>query len=256
MEEVSALQDIGETGDQGKIHYSVQVVSEGEQGTCRHFSASLRMAVAILAAVAMLVIAVLSYCLILAGELKHSRNTLEEFRTRNEELAKQNGELLAEQEKAARENEELQEKVEILSDTINGKVQQEKEREAEIARTYIPNGFPLKGKATYSEIETELEGNPIAVFYALRGNSVVATAYGTVSSVAGDMRAGYVVKIDHGNGYVTVYRNGARPKVDEGDTVSNTTELFDIEVGNGKLGYQIIENGQYIDPLSFMETSG
>lgn len=118
MEEVSALQDIGETGDQGKIHYSVQVVSEGEQGTCRHFSASLRMAVAILAAVAMLVIAVLSYCLILAGELKHSRNTLEEFRTRNEELAKQNGELLAEQEKAARENEELQEKVEILSDTI------------------------------------------------------------------------------------------------------------------------------------------
>lgn len=250
------LQDIGETEDQKKFHYSVQIVSEGEQGTDRHFSVSLKVAAAIFAAVVLLVMAVLSYCLILAGELKRSRSTVEEFQARTEELVRQNEELLGEKERMVRENGELQEKVEILSDTINGKIREEKEREAEIAQTYIPTGFPLKGKATYSERETVLEGNPIAVFYALRGNSVVATAYGTVSSVAGDMRAGYVVKIDHGNGYVTVYRNGARPKVDEGDTVTNTTELFDIETENGKLGYQIIENGQYIDPLSFMETSG
>lgn len=244
------MQDIGETEDQKKF------VSEGEQGTDRHFSVSLKMAVVIPAAVVLLVMAVLTYCLILTGELKRSRSTVEELRARTEELARQNEELLGEKEEMARENVELQEKVEILSDTINGKIRQEKEREAEIAQSCIPTGFPLKGKATYSESETELGGDPIAVFYALRGNSVVATAYGTVLSVDGDARAGYVVKIDHGNGYVTVYRNGARPKVDEGDTVTNTTELFDIEAENGKLGYQIIENEQYIDPLNFMETSG
>ena len=62
--------------------------------------------------------------------------------------------------------------------------------------------------------------------------------------------------VDHGNGYFSVYRNGASPKVKEGDTVTNATELFKIETGNEVLGYQIIENEEYIDPLSLMETYG
>lgn len=223
------MQDMKETGDKRKIYYRV---------------------------LALLITAVLCYCLILTVELKRSGNTVEEFRARTEELAKQNEELLLEKERMIKENAELQEKVEILSDTVNGKVRQEREREAEIAQTYIPTGFPLEGKATYSESEKQLNGNPITVFHASPGNSVVATANGTVSSVAGEVGAGYVVMIDHGNGYVTVYRNGARPKVDEGDTVTKTTKLFDINAENGTLGYQIIENDKYIDPLSFMETSG
>lgn len=250
------LQDNGKTGNEAKIHYNVQIVSDEEKGTNRHFSISLSVFIAFLAAVALLVVAALSYCLVLAGELKRSNNNVQLLTKRTEELAKQNEELLAEKEEMIRENKELQEKVEIFRDTINGKVQQEQEREAEIAQTYIPTGFPLKGSASYNENETELEGNPIAVFYASQGTSVVAAANGTVTSIAGDVWAGYVVMIDHGNGYVTVYRNASRPKVEKGDAVTKTTKLFDIETGKEKLGYQIIENEKYIDPLSLMETYG
>lgn len=256
IEEVSALQDNGETKNKAKIQYSVQIVSDGEKGTGRHFMISLRVFVVFLVAVALLIVAALSYCFILAGELNRSNSNVELLTTRAEKLAMQNEELLAEKEEMVRENEELQEKVEIFSDTINGKVQQEQEREAELAQTYIPTGFPLKGSATYNESVTELDGNPIAVFHASQGTSVVATANGTVSSIAGDTEAGYIVMIDHGNGYFTVYRNGAHPSVEKGDAVTKTTKLFDIERGKEELGYQIIENEKYIDPLSLMETYG
>jgi len=239
-----------------KVHYRVQIVPDGDAGTDSRFSASFKVFVIFLIAVAFLLIASLSYCFILAGELNRSDRNAEAFRTRAETLAKQNEELLAEVEEVSRENEELQEKVLILSDTVNTKVQKEQEREAEIAQTYIPTGFPLKGTASYKENETELEGNPIAVFHASPGTSVVATANGTVSAIAGDEGVGYIMMIDHGNGYYSVYRNGACPKVKEGDDVTNMTELFNIEEGKETLGYQIIENEKYIDPLSLMETYG
>lgn len=237
-----------------RIHYSVQIVPDQAAGTGRYFSVSLKVFLIFLTAAAFLVIAALLGCFILAGELSHADRDVETYKNRAEELERQNGELLTTQREVMRENEELQEKVEILSDTINGKVQQE--REAALAQACIPTGYPLQGKASYSESETKLDGNPIAYFQASRGTSVVATANGTVSSVVSDGAAGYIVMVDHGNGYVSVYRNSAHPKVEEGDAVTNTTELFDIETGNEVLGYQIIQNECYIDPLSLMETYG
>ena len=41
-----------------------------------------------------------------------------------------------------------------------------------------------------------------------------------------------------------------------GETVTVETELFDIQNGNETLGYQIINNNAYIDPLSLMEIYG
>lgn len=250
------LQSGEETGKGKKVRYSVLVVSEGTKGTDRHFSTSLGVFVVFLAAAAILTIAALSYCFVLAGELSRANDQAALLETRVAELVRQNEDLLAQKVEVAKENEELQKKVEIFSDTINGKVQQEKEREAMIAQAHLPTGFPLRGTASYKAEETELEGNPIAVFHASQGTSVVATADGTVSSIAGDAGAGYIVMIDHGNGYYSVYRNGAVPKVKEGDSVTNATELFSIETGKEDLGYQIIENERYIDPLSFMETYG
>lgn len=249
------LQRSGEMENK-RVRYNVQIVSDGDTGIDRHFSASLRVVVAFLAAVLLMIIAALSYCFVLAGELERSGDAAELLRTRGTELTEQNEALLVEKEELVRENEELQEKEEILSDTINGKVQQEQEREAQIAQTYIPTGFPLRGSASYNGDDTELDGNPAAVFHASQGTSVVATANGTVASIAGDAATGYIVMIDHGNGYVTVYRNGSHPRVEQGDAVMKTTVLFDIEAGKEELGYQIIENETYIDPLSLMETYG
>ena len=101
-----------------------------------------------------------------------------------------------------------------------------------------------------------LEGQPYAEFVAAQGTVVIATAEGIVSSIAGDDASGYIVMVDHGNGYFSVYRNGSKPKVEVGETVTVETELFDIQNGNETLGYQIINNNAYIDPLSLMEIYG
>jgi murein DD-endopeptidase MepM/ murein hydrolase activator NlpD len=124
-----------------------------------------------------------------------------------------------------------------------------------MAQSYIPSGFPLKGTATYNEDETELDGNPIALFHASEGTSVIAAASGTVESIE-KVVGGYVVTIDHENGYKSIYRNGEKPKVVEGDTVTSDTEIYRIKVGSEELGYQIMENDEYIDPLDLMEIYG
>ena len=53
-----------------------------------------------------------------------------------------------------------------------------------------------------------------------------------------------------------MYRNGSEPKVKEGDEVTSDTELYQIGRGHEELGYQIIENDSYIDPLGLMEIYG
>lgn len=231
-----------------KVRYHVLFVPDKNTEAVK-FSVSLEVLVIFLVAVVFVIIAALSYCFILTGELDQSNYQVLNLTGQMQELSEQNAAMQV-------ENEELQEKVVILSDTVNGKVQKEQEREAEIAKTYIPTGFPMKGSASYSESETELDGNPIAVFHASPGMSVIATANGEVSSIAGDDAVGFIVMVNHGNGYYSVYRNGTKPKVKEGDTVTKTTALFDMEAGHETLGYQIIENERFIDPLSLMETYG
>lgn len=243
------LEDKEEKKKKEKISYNVLFVPDKETEAVKHLSVSLEMLIGFFAAIAFLIIAALAYCFILTGELNSANNNVLTLKTQVDEITQKNSELTD-------ENKVLQEKVTILSDTVNDKVQQEEEREAEIAKSYIPTGFPLKGTATYSEEDTELDGNPIAIFHASQGTSVIATANGTVSSIAGSAEAGYIVMIDHGNGYYSVYRNGAEPEVKEGDEVTSSTELFDIQAGYEQLGYQIIENEVYIDPLELMEIYG
>lgn len=171
------------------------------------------------------ILAVLIYCHYLSDHLVEANQSVNDLREQITALKQENDDLKL-------QNEELNEKVSILSDTVNSKVKEEEEREAEIAQAYVPTGFPLKGTA------------------------VIATAQGTVSSIAGNAESGYIIMIDHGNGYYSVYRNGAKPKVKEGDEVTTSTELFMIDAGHEQLGYQIIENDSYIDPLSLMEIYG
>ena len=192
------------------------------------------------------ILAVLIYCHYLSDHLVEANQSVNDLREQITALKQENDDLKL-------QNEELNEKVSILSDTVNSKVKEEEEREAEIAQAYVPTGFPLKGTASYKEEETSLDGQPIAIFEAAQGTAVIATAQGTVSSIAGNAESGYIIMIDHGNGYYSVYRNGAKPKVKEGDEVTTSTELFMIDAGHEQLGYQIIENDSYIDPLSLME---
>lgn len=243
---------MGESRKKEKVKYKVVFVPDKGTETDGQFSVKFGVVIAFLLAVILLAAASLGYCIILSGELDAANNNARTLKEQVDALTAEKEELATEAEQLVSENEELQEKVEILSDTVNDKVQQE----TRAAQSHIPTGFPLRGSASYNEQETELDGNPIAIFQAPIGTSVIATANGTVSSTAGSADTGYIVMIDHGNGYFSVYRNGAEPKVKEGDEVTKATELFSIDAGHEELGYQIIQDNIYIDPLGLMELYG
>lgn len=232
-----------------KINYHILLVPDVESEDVRRISISMQQIEAALVAVVFLLVASLVYGFIMTGQLAKAEGTVSELNSKLALVEQTNSKL-------SDENADLSEKVSILSDTVNEKVQKENEREEEIARSFIPTGFPMKGTASYNEEETELDGNPVAVFHAGEGTAINAAANGTVASVAGDTSNGYIVMVDHGNGYVSVYRNGSKLLVSEGEEVTADTKLFVIERNHEDLGYQIIKDGEYIDPLELMEING
>lgn len=243
------MEDRTETGKRQKVKYNVLLVPDRSTEAVRQISINLQMIKMFMAAVILLIMAALIYCVVLTRELNESKGNVLVLQIEIESLTRQKEMLIS-------QKVEQNKKIAVLNDTLNDKMQQEEQREAEIAKTYIPSGFPVKGTASYDETEVELEGNPIAMFHVPVGTSVTATANGVVSSVEGSNATGYVVTVNHGNGYITIYRNGTQPKIKEGADVTKETEIFHIETGNENLGYQILEKDKYIDPLSFMEVYG
>jgi len=147
----------------------------------------------------------------------------------------------------------LNEKVQILSDTVNQKTQSETELSQQLEKQSTPTEFPLTGSAS---MEEAAEGDPMCIFTAASGAMVVATAGGTITAINDDSEYGHNIWVDHGNGYVTIYRNQGEVKVKQGETVSQGTTLFLIGDENNKLGYQMMKDGAYINPMDMLVISG
>ena len=96
----------------------------------------------------------------------------------------------------------------------------------------------------------------MGIFEASAGTLVVAAAKGMVSAVNADAEYGFNVWIDHGNGYVTVYRNAGEPVVEAGNSVVQGSTIFIIGEENTKLGYQMLHDGSYIKPTDMLAISG
>lgn len=175
-----------------------------------------------------------------------------------EALANENEQVKAKMEEKelelTEEIQNLQDEIVVLSTTLNQTVDHEKELMDELEGLCVPNGFPLNGSASSIEV-TEGE-NPMAKIVTSEGVMVVATAKGTVIAVNDDVDFGHNVWIDHGNGYVTIYRNQNEPTVKLGDEVYQGTTLFLISGDGITVGYQVLINGEYADPLAVMEIKG
>ena len=94
------------------------------------------------------------------------------------------------------------------------------------------------------------------VFIAAAQTNAVATGTGTVVGVAqaGEEPAG--ISIDHGNGYISNYRNMGTPKVESGASVEQGTVLFEIEENNMEIGYSITKDGEFLEPMEIIEIKG
>lgn len=149
--------------------------------------------------------------------------------------------------------EELMNKVTILSDTINQKVEEEEALEQERAQAHMPVGFPLSSSAA---LEEETGENPMVKLTGSEGSSVIASADGLVISITTDSGYLHCIKIDHGNGYNSIYRNDGDVMVKEGDEIVRGAILYVIGEDNTELGYQIMYEEKYIDPMGLINIDG
>ena len=94
------------------------------------------------------------------------------------------------------------------------------------------------------------------MFEAASGNSVIAAGSGTVQTVTTDVKFGNMVTVDHGNGYISTYRNSGDPLVQEGAQIDKGDIIFVIGDDNTSLGFQIQQDSEYIDPEDLIEING
>lgn len=170
--------------------------------------------------------------------------------------ASQNAALIAAQDEKDALQEKIDEqdaKIEMLSITIQDQTQQIADLQAQIAEQSVPTDYPLTGSASMTVIT---DGDPMVEFTATEGSTVVAAGKGVVTAVEEDEVYGSRVVIDHGNGYMSIYRNKGESQVKAGDEVASGTTLFMVTEDNRQLGYQIKENDVYIDPTTIIAIKG
>ncbi|MCI9436109.1 MAG: peptidoglycan DD-metalloendopeptidase family protein [Lachnospiraceae bacterium] len=161
--------------------------------------------------------------------------------TLNEEIEGLNNEITS-----------LDEKIRILSETVSQKVEAESTLSGQLEKRFLPTRLPLSERASMDEVTEDLT----CIFTAASDSMVVATADGTVSVVSEDPEYGHNVWIDHGNGYTTIYRNQGSVKVKQGEAVTQGTTLFLITDDSSKLGYQMMKDGVYVNPMDMLDISG
>ena len=98
-------------------------------------------------------------------------------------------------------------------------------------------------------------------FAGAEGANALAVYDGVVSSVTYDQLNGNVVKIDHGNGLVTIYSSLNEPVVTEGQTVTTGTVLGALSTSASKemsdgshLHFEVSLNGEVSNPYDYLPT--
>lgn len=178
--------------------------------------------------------------------IRDARKTIIEQKTELNNLTDENEALTV-------ENATLTNKVAVLSEAVSKKAEAEDVLSQETIENALPKGFPLSGSATMAEAQ---EGEPMLIFSASSGINVLTTGTGVVEIVDADEAYGTKIVIDHGNGYRSVYRNSGTALVKQGESLGKGYILFSIGKENEKLGYQIMLNEEYIDPLTMIEING
>ncbi len=143
-----------------------------------------------------------------------------------------------------------------LSQTINQKISDEEAALEQKKQSSIPDGFPVSTKASYKAGKDKDTNAAMLIFDTPKGCQVLAAADGIVKSVTKDSAYGNLISIDHGNGYLTVYRCASAPLVKEGSEVGRGDILYLVDQDNVVLGYQIEEAGTMIDPETMFAAEG
>ncbi len=157
----------------------------------------------------------------------------------NEETIK-----LAKQELTDSLQEELEEKQEIDSRTVNG---------IYLAVVPVTGRITSRFGAVESIRDHTHKGIDIA---ATRGTPILSAASGTVTFAGWSSGYGYLVKIDHGSGVETYYGHCSKLYVSAGDTVETGDKIAAVgSTGNSTgnhLHFEIRLNGEQVNPQKYV----
>ena len=249
-----------------KKSYTVMIISDSARNQRKEFHINAGLAGTVMLGSFLLLVGVVCYVVYSVITLSDS---LERFRLQADQIVKLQEEieqLEAEAEGLKAEKEEMAEQINNLNDTVDQHAQVQQALAAEEEEAHIPRGFPLSGTAQLKTEETadddEDEGmrahedRKEVIFAASEGINVIASGTGTVLSVDVDVDYGNVVSIDHGNGYISIYRNNGTPVVKAGNEITRGAILYVVGEDNAELGYSISKDDTYIEQMEMIEING
>lgn len=231
---------------QRKFNYTLMLFVDSKEGHIRQMGIGPQ----VIESIAVIGLAILIILSFVCGNRGRQIETLTQ---KNNEQTEQIAKLEEEKADLIALREELTEKVTILSDTINQKVEAEEALEEATAQAHMPMEFPMSSSASLAEADGE---DKLVKLSGSEGSSVIASGDGTVVVVATDSQYANIIKIDHGNGYISIYRNDGDPMVKEGDEVVRGAILYVLGEDNTELGYQITYDEKYIDPMELINIDG
>ncbi len=231
--------------------HTIIIASNNGKGKIREHSMSTRAFTFLTYFMIVLFVVIITYGVYTILVIGDGQGAIFSLRTQVEKLTTQNAELLE-------ENTQLTEKVTLLSDTLNIKISAEEEAKAEEEALYIPSGVPLITDASMSvgtEVGTSGNEVPVVLFTTKSQTNVLAAGQGTVTFAGNVDQYGKQVIIDHGNGYISIYKCNGEMLVKENEEVTKNTVLFEVE-SDSVIHFQIIKDDLFIDPTDIMEIYG
>ena len=229
-----------------KSKYALLLVTEKDDGTMKQYTISPALVEVMAAILFLLIVAVTCKFVYDSITLKDARKEIVDQIVTINNLTDENEALTV-------ENSTLTSKITVLSETVSKKAATEDALSLETVENALPKGFPLSGSATMKGAE---EGDPMLIFSASQGVNVITTGTGVVVSVDADETYGTKIIIDHGNGYQSVYRNNGTALVKNGEELGKGYILFTVGEENQELGYQIMKDEEYIDPMLMIDING
>lgn len=229
-----------------KNKYALLLVTQKDEGTMKQYSISPALVEVLAAILFLLVVGVICKFVYDSITLKDARKEIVDQIVTINNLTDENEALTV-------ENATLTSKITVLSETVSKKAATEDAISQETVENALPKGFPLSGSATMKEAK---EGDPMLIFSASQGINVITTGTGVVVSVGADETYGTKVIVDHGNGYQSVYRNNGAALVKDGEELGKGYIIFTVGEENQELGYQIMKDEEYIDPMQLIDING
>lgn len=229
-----------------KSRYTVLLVPDNAQRV-RQFHVSIDFVILLSIFLSVFIFAGVSYVTYSASRMEQMQEEVGFYQGQVKAVSNENIILQA-------DIEELSKELRNAKVTIDADNTAKKNEEKEASMQYIPGGLPMDGTVSLPTAYTD--ENPYVVFQAGYGSRVVASADGVVSYVGEDADYGHVVRVDHGNGYVSIYKNVSDPVVSEGDRVIRGMTLYVMKGDTEYLTYQITFEDELIDPMTILEING